>query len=217
MLLAGSTGLAHDRTRSRKAGEPIEVPEPTPDTGEPVRDVVLQSAAGVVARTGFERATVSRIARRAGYSTGVIYEYYERKDDMIAELVEVLLETLYVIIAEREGDLIAEGRLADVSGSLLAGYVQPGAQQLQRLKVELYLAAAHQPGIDEALGRVLTRHTADTRARLQAAGMSPEDAVLAPPGGRAIDHGIALVSAMAGPVDDVDWRLYIQPLISRNV
>ena len=102
------------------------MPEPTPDTGEPVRDVVLQAAAAVVARTGFERATVSRIARRAGYSTGVIYEYYERKDDMIAELVEVLLETLYVIIAEREGDLIAEGRLADVSGALLAGYVQPG-------------------------------------------------------------------------------------------
>jgi AcrR family transcriptional regulator len=217
MLVAGSTGLAHDRTRSRKAGEPIEVPEPMPDTGEPVRDVVLQSAAGVVARTGFERATVSRIARRAGYSTGVIYEYYERKDDMIAELVEVLLETLYVIIAKREGDLIAEGRLADVSGALLAGYVLPGAHQLQRLKVELYLAAAHQPGVDEALGRVLTRHTADTRARLQAAGMSPEEAVLTPPGGRAIDHGIALVSAMAGPVDDVDWRLYIQPLISRNV
>ena len=118
MLLAGSTGLAHHRTRSRKASEPIQAPEPTPDTGEPVRDVVLQSAAGVVARTGFERATVSRIARRAGDSTGVIYEYYERKDDIIAELVQVLLETLYVIIAEREGDLIAEGRSAEVSGSL---------------------------------------------------------------------------------------------------
>jgi AcrR family transcriptional regulator len=217
MLVAGSTGLAHDRTRSRKAAEPIEVPEPTPDTGEPVRDVVLQSAAGVVARTGFERATVSRIARRAGYSTGVIYEYYERKDDMIAELVEVLLETLYVIIAERDGELIAEGRLADLSGALLGGYVQPEAQRLQRLKVELYLAAAHQPSIGEALGRVLTRHTDDVRARLQAAGMSPEEAMLTPPGGRAIDHGIALVSSMAGPLDDVDWRLYIQPLISRNV
>ena len=217
MLVAGSIGLAHDRTRSRKAAEPIEAPAPTPDTGEPVRDVVLQAAATVVARTGFERATVSRIARRAGYSTGVIYEYYERKDDMIAELVEVLLETLYVTIAERDGELMAEGRLADLSGALLAGYVLPSAHQLQRLKVELYLAAAHQPGIDQALGRVLTRHTADMRERLQAAGMSPEEAMLTPPGGRAIDHGIALVSAMAGPVDDVDWRLYIQALISRNV
>ncbi len=217
MLVVGSTGLAHDRTRSRKAGEPIPVPEPTPDTGEPVRDVVLQSAASVVARTGFERATVSRIARRAGYSTGVIYEYYERKDDMIAELVEVLLETLYVTIAERDGDLIAEDRLADLSGSLLGGYVLPDAQRLQRLKVELYLAAAHQPGVDEALGRVLTSHTNDLQARLEAAGLSAEEAVLAPSGGRAIDHGIALVSSMAGPLDDVDWRLYIQALISRNV
>ena len=94
----------------------------------------------------------------------------------------------------------------------------PEAQQLQRLKVELYLAAAHQPGIDEALGRVLARHTADLQARLEAAGLSAEEAVLAPSGGRAIDHGIALV--------DVDGRARSttstgastsRPLISRNV
>lgn len=217
MLVAGSTGLAHDRTRPRRSGEPIAVPDPAPDTGEPVRDVVLRATVEVVAKTGFERATVSRIARRAGYSTGVIYEYYERKDDMIAELVEVLLETLYVTIAERDGDLIAEGRLADLSGGLLAGYVLPAAHQLQRLKVELYLAAAHQPGVDEALGRVLTRHTNSLQTRLEATGLSTEEALLAPSAGRAIDHGIALVEAMVGPLNDVDWRLYIQALVSRNV
>ena len=92
-----------------RPASPITVHPAAPDTGEPVRDVVLEAAAAVVARTGFERATVSRIARRAGYSTGVIYEYYERKDDMIAELVEVLLETLYETIAERDGELHRRG------------------------------------------------------------------------------------------------------------
>jgi AcrR family transcriptional regulator len=217
MLVAGSAGLTDDRTRVRKAGPPVPVTQPRPDTGEPVRDVVLAAAAAVVARTGFERATVSRIARRAGYSTGVIYEYYERKDEMIAELVEVLLDTLYVTVTERDGDLIAEGRLADLSGALLAGYVLPEARELQRLKVELYLAAAHQPDVADALGRVLARHATDLQTRLEAAGLSTEEAVLAPSAGRAIDHGIALVDAMVGPLLDVDWRLYIQALVSRNV
>ena len=217
MLVVGSTGLDHDRTRARRQGDPIHVTQPDPDTGEPVRDMVLRAAAEVVAKTGFERATVSRIARRAGYSTGVIYEYYERKDDMIAELVEVLLETLYVTIAERDVDLIAEGKLADLSGALLAGYLLPDAHRLQRLKVELYLAAAHQPDVDVALGRVLGRRTAEVQARLEAVGLSPEEAVLAPSAGRAIDHGIALVDAMAGPLIEVDWRLYMQALVSRNV
>lgn len=216
MALVGSVGLAQDRTRLRKAGDPVPVVPPAPATGEPVRDVVLDAAASVVARTGFERATVSRIARRAGYSTGVIYEYYDRKDDMIAELVEVLLDQLYTSIAERDGELIAEGRLAELSGSLLAAYVQPEARALQRLKVELYLAAAHQPAIAEALGHVLVHLGSAVQNRLEAAGLSPEEASLAPAAGRAIDHGIALVEATAGPLVDVDWRYYIQPLVSRN-
>ncbi len=216
MALVGSVGLAHDRTRLRKAGPPIPVMTPSSSTGEPVRDVVLDAAASVVARTGFERATVSRIARRAGYSTGVIYEYYDRKDDMIAELVEVLLDQLYTSIAERDGELIAEGRLAELSGSLLAAYVQPEARSLQRLKVELYVAAAHQPAIAEALGHVLVHHGSTVQSRLEATGLSPEEASLAPAAGRAIDHGIALVEATAGPLVDVDWRYYIQPLVSRN-
>jgi AcrR family transcriptional regulator len=216
MALVGSVGLAHDRTRLRKAGAPVPVVSPSPSTGEPVRDVVLDAAASVVSRTGFERATVSRIARRAGYSTGVIYEYYDRKDDMIAELVEVLLDQLYTSIAERDGELIAEGRLADLSGSLLAAYVQPEARSLQRLKVELYVAAAHQPAIAEALGHVLAHMGGIVQSRLEATGLSPDEAALAPAAGRAIDHGIALVEATAGPLVDVDWRYYIQPLVSRN-
>jgi AcrR family transcriptional regulator len=216
MLVLGTVGLSHDRSRPRKAGPPIPVSPPTSATGEPVRDVVLQAAASVVSRTGFERATVSRIARRAGYSTGVIYEYYDRKDDMIAELVEVLLDGLYTSIAERDGDLLAEGRLADLSGSLLAAYVLPEARALQRLKVELYVAAAHQPSIAEALGHVLGHLTATVQARLEGAGLSPAEALLAPAAGRAIDHGVALVESVAGPLVDIDWRHYIQPLVSRN-
>ena len=64
---------------------------------------------------------------------------------------------------------------------------------------------------------MLARHATDLQTRLEAAGLSTEEAVLAPSAGRAIDHGIALVDAMVGPLLDVDWRLYIQALVSRNV
>ena len=94
--------------------------------------------------------------------------------------------------------------------------MQPEAHQLQRLKVELYLAAAHQPDVDQALGRMLARHTSDLQALLEATGLSAQQAVLAPSAGRAIDHGIALVEGVAGPLLDVDWRLYMQALVTRN-
>ena len=41
MLVAGSIGLDHDRTRPRRTTDPVPVTPPVPDTGEPVRDVVL--------------------------------------------------------------------------------------------------------------------------------------------------------------------------------
>jgi AcrR family transcriptional regulator len=217
MFVAGSIGLSHVQAPRSKKATPILTALPAPDTGEPVRDVVLQAAAEVVAKTGFERATVSRIARRAGYSTGVIYEYYERKDDMIAELVSVLLENLYDLIADLERTLLHDGQLADDAGRLLAGYALPESRQLQQLKVELYLAAAHRPEVGEVLGRVLEHHTARQLETFEAAGLSGPEAHLAPSAGRAIDHGIALVERIARPLVDVDWSLYMRAIVERNV
>jgi AcrR family transcriptional regulator len=214
--VAGTIGLADDRSRPRQDLVPTPVDPPRVDTGEPVKDVVLAAAAAVVARTGFERATVSRIARRAGYSTGVIYEHFDGKDDMIAALVEVLLQELYGTIADRDGTLLAAGTMAGASGSLLAGYVQPEATELQRLKVELYLTAAHQRPVADALARIIDHRTAAITERLLGLGLSAEQAAIAPFAGRAIDHGMALVDAVAGPLLDVDWRLYMQALVSRN-
>ncbi len=216
LVVAGSIGLAHDSSRPCGALEPLTPRWPEIDTGEPVRDEVLRAAGSVVARTGFERATVSRIARRAGYSTGVIYEYYGRKDDMISELVDVLLEGLYTTVTERDSNLIAEHRLAGLAGAYLAGYVQPEARGLQRLKVELYLAAAHQPALADALRRAVTSRSAALTDLLVATGLSRAEAALTPFAGRAIDHGVALVDDVAGPLTDVDWRHYMQVLVARN-
>ena len=63
---------------------------------------------------------------------------------------------------------------------------------------------------------MLARHTSDLQALLEATGLSAQQAVLAPSAGRAIDHGIALVEGTAGPLLDVDWRLYMQALVTRN-
>jgi TetR/AcrR family transcriptional repressor of bet genes len=47
----------------------------------PRRDRLV--ACQVVADHGFEQATVARIARAAGYTTGMVAHYYESKQDII--------------------------------------------------------------------------------------------------------------------------------------
>lgn len=53
---------------------------------------LLEAAAAAFVEHGYDGASVSDIARRAGLTTGAIYARWPRKDDMMADAVEHTLE-----------------------------------------------------------------------------------------------------------------------------
>jgi AcrR family transcriptional regulator len=55
------------------------------------REEIAHVACQVVARYGFEQATVARIARAAGYTTGMVAHYYESKQDIILAGLRLIL------------------------------------------------------------------------------------------------------------------------------
>lgn len=55
------------------------------------RDEIAHVACQVVAHYGFEQATVARIARAAGYTTGMVAHYYESKQDIILAALRLML------------------------------------------------------------------------------------------------------------------------------
>jgi TetR/AcrR family transcriptional repressor of bet genes len=55
------------------------------------RDVIAQVACRVVANYGFEQATVARIARAAGYTTGMVAHYFESKQAIILAALRLML------------------------------------------------------------------------------------------------------------------------------
>jgi AcrR family transcriptional regulator len=75
------------------------------------RDEIAQSACQVVAEYGFERATVARIARAAGYTTGMVAHYFESKQEIILAALRLMLQRIEQrLMRERssgEADLIA--------------------------------------------------------------------------------------------------------------
>jgi AcrR family transcriptional regulator len=215
-VLSGTIGLGHEDVQPVGTIEPVDLSPPPPAIDPGSGRLVLLGAAGqVMARSGVERATLSRIARLAGYSTGVIYEYFSSKDDLVNGWVEAFLDRLYSTTAETEGSLLSAGLFTADAGRVLAGFTRPEARRLQRLKVELYVAAAHHPAIAESLGEVFGRHTAEVEARYLAAGMGPDEAAVAPGASQVVTHGIALVESVAWPVQDVDWRFFAEPLLTR--
>jgi TetR/AcrR family transcriptional regulator, transcriptional repressor of bet genes len=81
------------------------------------REEIALVACKVVAAHGFEQATVARIARAAGYTTGMVAHYYESKQAIIlAALRLILLRIEERLTRERDG----EANLLNVLSEALA-------------------------------------------------------------------------------------------------
>ena len=58
------------------------------------RDEIALVACRVVAQYGFEQATVVRIAREAGYTTGMVAHYFDTKQDIIIAALRLILRRI---------------------------------------------------------------------------------------------------------------------------
>jgi AcrR family transcriptional regulator len=68
------------------------------------REEIALVACQVVAAHGFEQATVARIARAAGYTTGMVAHYYASKQDIILAALRLILRRIEQrLTRERDG------------------------------------------------------------------------------------------------------------------
>eukprot|EP01041_Mallomonas_annulata_P026756 gene26756-48174_t len=63
------------------------------------RALVLDAARSVFAEKGVEGASIREIARRAGYTPGAIYSYFDSKEAIYAALLAESLERLNAEVA----------------------------------------------------------------------------------------------------------------------
>jgi AcrR family transcriptional regulator len=75
------------------------------------RDEIALVACRVVAEYGFDQATIVRIAREAGYTTGMVAHYFDTKQDIIVAALRLILrrieERLTPDAAAERPDLLA--------------------------------------------------------------------------------------------------------------
>jgi AcrR family transcriptional regulator len=79
------------------------------------RDEIALVACRVVATHGFEHATVVRIAREAGYTTGMIAHYFDSKQEIILAALRLMLRRMDERLARPAGD----ARLLELLGESL--------------------------------------------------------------------------------------------------
>jgi AcrR family transcriptional regulator len=95
------------------------------------RDAIVDAAAHLYARRGFQGASVADLAKACGTSKALIYHYFPSKDDILYEVMAAHLDALVDAAddAIRSGD--ARGRLKALTLAFMRLYV--GAQDSHKV------------------------------------------------------------------------------------
>jgi AcrR family transcriptional regulator len=185
-------------------------------TGDAVQDALIDAVAAIVARVGLARATGSRIARRAGVTSGAIYGRYETKEELLQQAIEVLLaQRMSDDISGRIDPVIAAADPGAATAQILAGYLTPARRDWRHFRIEVNLAARSHPGVAATLHRVQEDARADY---LQAIGARTEqeraDLDILARAAQLTPMGLAFADLLMPGVGSIDWRLVLGPLMS---
>lgn len=185
-------------------------------TAEETRRRLLDAAASVFARKGYDGAGVAEIASQAGISAGAIYSHFPSKAELYAA-------TLHAYGSHEVERLLAVGSGREALATIGARGMALGHRQPEEgsLLVGAIVAARRHPEVREVLRREFIRREAGF-SQLIATGQ--QDGTIAPGIGASAASrfvtmlvlGSLLVAAMDLPaVDDREWARLIDDLVGR--
>jgi AcrR family transcriptional regulator len=116
------------------------------------QDNLLNAAINEIAASGFERARLSDIAKRAGMTPGSIYTWFENKEDLFqAALQHALAEQLQKNQDALVDTDIDNSFLRQIAALVPRNHQDEGPTNAQQLLIECYYAAWRDPKARERL------------------------------------------------------------------
>ena len=98
----------------------------TPEQNEQIRAEskhrIMEAAFKLIAKKGYESTSIAMIAKEAGVSKGLLYNYFESKEELIKALVWGLMD---------EGDKLVGEMMGDEPGRTLKGLIQWFFQEMR--------------------------------------------------------------------------------------
>jgi AcrR family transcriptional regulator len=74
--------------------------KPVQDRASSTVEVLLEATAQILLSQGYERASTNEIARRAGVSIGTLYQYFDNKEALVAELARRHFGRIEAVVLE---------------------------------------------------------------------------------------------------------------------
>jgi AcrR family transcriptional regulator len=74
--------------------------KPVQDRSSSTVEALIEATAQILLSQGYERATTNEIARRAGVSVGTLYQYFDNKEALVAELARRHFGRIAAVVVE---------------------------------------------------------------------------------------------------------------------
>jgi len=97
------------------------------------RAALLKTAAGFFAENGYDRASMSQLAKECGVSKALIYHYYESKDALLFDIVHVHLSELVEAVEAIPPAASPQAGLYALTEAILATYRDADAEHKVQL------------------------------------------------------------------------------------
>lgn len=182
--------------------------------GDAAQNALIDAVSAIAARVGFDRATTSRIARRAGLTSGAIYARYETKDALLADAVETLLAQRFADDLVANDYLFTAPDVGAATARVIGGYLSPPRREWRSFRIEAQIASRHRPLVATTLDDV--QETA-IREYLDALGAHTAEEKQVLDGLARYAHllplGLAFVELVAPATTNIDWRHVLVPLL----
>lgn len=139
------------------------------------RDAIIAAAHRVLARDGYDAATIKAVAREAGVAPGLLHYYFGSKDDLLAAVLRAISDAYVVdgrqMIASHPPDALAHAGIRDAQRR---AEQQP---ETYRLRYELFALGLRNPTQREGVAALL----ANARAGIAAVARQADGAHTADP------------------------------------
>jgi AcrR family transcriptional regulator len=113
-------------------------------------DAILQAAATVLARDGYDRASTNRIADTAGVSIGSLYQYFPSKEAVVRALVDRHEQRMLDVMRAHLED-VASQDIPTVVRALIGALLEAHRVDPKLEKVLLEQGPGHTTSIDDAV------------------------------------------------------------------
>ncbi|CAN7260531.1 TetR/AcrR family transcriptional regulator [Bosea sp. LjRoot237] len=124
---SGMPGTGGSRMRARNARRPALAGTVESVKQRTMRDEILDAAAEIIVREGYDACTMRAVAALVGMKAGSLYYHFRSKDEIVEEILNQGIETLYARVAEAVRDMPKETpfaqRLATAVGMHVASLV----------------------------------------------------------------------------------------------